>query len=667
MKRLKIVPPKRIPLAFSKMGVLALLLATSGTLVSCNAGFDAVSLNPRRAWDYAERQVLVYGSGFTETTTAAVSYVDKGGISQSAPIANLQFIDSYTMVGNLPDLENKLNHLIFPYKEFVAYSALVTPGLYDCTTGAEVLWTPGSSGPYCAEDGRELKYAPYNPVTAAVPPFEGQSPLLYTDWYDLLATCIHYGNPDSTISDPLRSLLIPDYGLGCFYLEDDNTGERIYQYCPLYLPTAEIDVVVTEKGVASTIVNAISLRNFRYDYYNNPDYGKRVKGAYGIYQEVPVNAPEGLLPKVAMASVVLEDGLDYVVLGTLNVLNKSVSLTTDPITGAGGTAETVLTRTPNSLALGDLNSDGFPDVLVTSEEGASTLYTQLNSEGDTLTVQSVSPVVDANLDGFSPSLSAIRDVTNDGFPDIVLAGTDEDGNAKVAVIGVDVDGNLADAQLYAIGEGPVDLVVSQLDSGGPAEIVTLNAVDMTLTVLRNNGAGQFDRGEYALGTLGEPQAIVSSRVLDLASSQYAPTLQDVNDTGGVDVVVLDQQGTARRLLTYSGNGAGVLASGAKESVLGLSAVAGVLGDADGDSYFDAIIVDAEGTLALYKNAGSAGFVDYIDVPTTSGASALLTVDADYDEDEDVLVFSQEAGSVMLMNNPSTLNEYFEVTLAGCAY
>lgn len=640
------------------MGFGIVTLATA-----CDPGFTATSLYPRRVWDYAERQVLVYGTGFEEGVTASVSYTNQSGNASSAPLNNLQVLDSYTLVGNVPYLEDQIQPEVFPYQEFVAYSSYVTPGLYDCSTGEPALWTPGG-GNYCDASLNALTYSPYNPAKNVVPPAVGESPRLYANWYDLLATCL--SNPETTVSEEQLALLIPDYGLGCYSSSAEGRSTQ-FQYCPLYIPNQEVDVLVEQAGESRLISKALSVRNFQLDYYNNPDYGTRVQGAFGAVQETPMGEVEGMRPIIAMGSAVLFDGNPYLVVATANTVNKTITLTTDPIYGTGVAVDIELESAPSDIAFGDLNQDGLPDLLVSSQEGAEayTIYTALSEDETTLLADQV---VSLSVSGIVPTTGGIMDVSQDGLPDVVLVGESTTGTTgKVAVLLQDIDTNLSAPNLYTIEPAPRTLVFGELSGTAGVELVIANGEDNNLSILRNSGNGTFIVQTFQTETTGVGLQIVAPLVLDEASVGYRPTLLSIDDDDLPDLVILNQQGTSRRALAWSGNGQGGFNPPARETVLNNAPELALLLDANNDGALDLVASDPSGILHTYENAGGDLFKATLDLPGPTDVTALLSEDVDFDGDLDVLTFSPASGVLTLMNNPSTLNEYFDVTLLGCAY
>lgn len=78
-----------------------------------------------------------------------------------------------------------------------------------------------------------------------------------------------------------------------------------------------------------------------------------------------------------------------------------------------------------------------------------------------------------------------------------------------------------DATSLTVGTNPFSMAVSDLDADGDLDIVTANATSLDVSVLRNDGSGQFQR---------DPDYFVGARVIGIDAG-------DVDGDGRTDVVV----------------------------------------------------------------------------------------------------------------------------------
>jgi hypothetical protein len=135
------------------------------------------------------------------------------------------------------------------------------------------------------------------------------------------------------------------------------------------------------------------------------------------------------------------------------------------------------TSNPVQLAVGDVNGDGKPDIVVTTP-GASTSYVSvLLNTGNSMTAAKPYAV------GGVPTALAVGDVNGDGRPDIVTANT----NGTVSVLAGLGNGTFAAAQNYAVGGPANSLALADVNHDGRLDIVTTGATETD--VLLNNGGG----------------------------------------------------------------------------------------------------------------------------------------------------------------------------------
>jgi hypothetical protein len=166
---------------------------------------------------------------------------------------------------------------------------------------------------------------------------------------------------------------------------------------------------------------------------------------------------------------------------------------------------------PVSVALGDLNGDGKPD-LATANFGAGTVSVLLN-RGD--------GSFEANRDyptGRTPELVEIADLNGDGKSDLV--------NLRPRSISVLLNqgaGTFAPAVSYAIGRLWYEVVIGDLNGDAKPDLVTEGGSDsIIVSVLLNHGDGTFEpkrdylagrpSGDIALGDVngdGKPDLVIA--------------------------------------------------------------------------------------------------------------------------------------------------------------
>ena len=154
---------------------------------------------------------------------------------------------------------------------------------------------------------------------------------------------------------------------------------------------------------------------------------------------------------------------------------------------------------PRSVAIGDLNGDGRPDVAVANKIAGSVSVKFGNGDG--------SLGAGFELDaGSNPQSVAIGDVNGDFKRDLAVAktGTDPDYLGSVAVRLGNGDGTFGLSIDYATGNAPSSVAIGDLNGDGHPDLVTANLYgsfpinDGSVSVLLGNGDGTFQpKTDYA--------------------------------------------------------------------------------------------------------------------------------------------------------------------------
>jgi len=152
---------------------------------------------------------------------------------------------------------------------------------------------------------------------------------------------------------------------------------------------------------------------------------------------------------------------------------------------------------PGSLAIGDLNGDGKPDLAVDSPEPSGGGLSVLLGNGD----GSFGPPKSYGVGG----AVAIGDLNGDGIPD--LAVTNSSSNA-VSVLPGNGDGSFGPPQDFAAGEGPDAVVIGKLNGDAFPDLAVASQRTGNVSVLLGNGAGSFGSPkDFAVGAEPGPIAI----------------------------------------------------------------------------------------------------------------------------------------------------------------
>ncbi|MGI4873913.1 MAG: T9SS type A sorting domain-containing protein [Janthinobacterium lividum] len=185
---------------------------------------------------------------------------------------------------------------------------------------------------------------------------------------------------------------------------------------------------------------------------------------------------------------------------------------------------------PIGVALGDFNLDGRPDI-VTANSLGNTISVLLNTGTGTFGTQVAYAV------GSEPSAVAVGLLNADTYPDIVVANTS--GNTVSVVLNTGTGTFPSSSTAYAVGSSPGAVVVADLDVDGDVDIAAANGNGNTLSVLLNAGTGTFGT-QTAYATGSAPTGIATG----LLSADTAP---DLVTTNGLDNTISVLLGTATTL------------------------------------------------------------------------------------------------------------------------
>ncbi|MBR0828506.1 VCBS repeat-containing protein [Bradyrhizobium manausense] len=324
---------------------------------------------------------------------------------------------------------------------------------------------------------------------------------------------------------------------------------------------------------------------------------------------------------------------------------------------------------PLSVASGDLNGDGKPDI-VTANANDNTVSVLLNNGNGSFQTQTTYGT------GPGPLSVAIGDLNGDGKPDLVVANGNSFSTDSV-LLG-NGDGTFQPKTNVVVGESH-QVVIGDLNGDGKLDLVNANSNSGTVSISLGNGNGTFQsRTTYAVASAPGPISVAIGDVNgdgkpDLATADYSVNtasvllgngngtfqaaasyaagsqpglvqVADLNGDGRQDIVVANQ--TSNDLSVLLGNGDGTFQPQANYDV-GAGQGFVQVGDVSGDGKPDIVAV-ANGVAVLPGN-GDGTFQPATTYAAGSGTSSDVLGDVNGDGKLDIITsnFSDNTVSVLL--------------------
>ncbi|RYZ98425.1 MAG: hypothetical protein EOP47_19375, partial [Sphingobacteriaceae bacterium] len=358
---------------------------------------------------------------------------------------------------------------------------------------------------------------------------------------------------------------------------------------------------------------------------------------------------------------------------------------------------------PSSNAIGDLNGDDKPDLVVTNRvDNTINVYRNISPTGS-LTAASFAPMVVFNV-GKGPASVIIKDINNDGKPEIITANIESNTVSILnnAITNGDITTSAFAAKVdFATGSKPVKVITADINMDGRPDIITVsNSADIfsvliNTTTLGTVSAGSFT-GKVDFATSNKPSSIIAADanydgktdiVVSNAGSttisvflnttvmapSFKPKLNISTGANPSDIAIgtysnweglffaVTNKGSntvsIHTLRFYGGDVPQIINKGSFAT--GKSPVELRLADIDGDGVLDAAVLNAaDNTISLLRGKGFGGpfnseefsFEPKVDISTGSSPAGLNICDLDNDLKPDLIIGSTDSASLKMIRN-----------------
>ena len=341
-----------------------------------------------------------------------------------------------------------------------------------------------------------------------------------------------------------------------------------------------------------------------------------------------------ILNPTAIASVILLSSLFHV----------------EPILGDGCPAPAFVSpRTfetrggSSSLAVGDFNGDGQPDLAVANFDSDDVSILLGKGDGDFQSAVTYRT-------GVHPVFVAVGDLNGDAQPDLVVANEGDGSSGDVSVLLGKGDGTFLAAVNYGAGLNPHSVTVGDFNSDGNFDLAVANETSANVSVLLGRGDGTFQPAvNYCAGS--NPESAV---------------VADFNGDGRPDLVVANAGSfvaymprTGGSLSVLLGNGDGTFQAAVNYAVRTYPQSVAV-GDFNGDGKPDLAVANRDpesiytgGSVSVLLGKGDGNFQPAVIYDAGPGPRSAKVSDFNNDGKLDLVIANADGVAVLLGKGDGT--------------
>ncbi|MBZ5535424.1 MAG: FG-GAP-like repeat-containing protein [Acidobacteriia bacterium] len=277
---------------------------------------------------------------------------------------------------------------------------------------------------------------------------------------------------------------------------------------------------------------------------------------------------------------------------------------------------------PASVAIGDVNGDGIPDLAAV--DNATGLILLGKGDGTFQTAMSYGT-------GANPFAVALADFNGDGKLDLAMANYMSNNVSIMLGAG---DGTFQTAVNFGAGTGPRFVATGDFNGDGKADLVFADSSSGAVSIILNTCDSSCSLPNFGVTTF----------LLPAASNVTFPAAADFNGDGKIDLALIN----AGKVSILLGNGNGTFQSPVDYDV-GTNPVFLAVGDLNGDGKADLVVVNGNSSnVSVLLGNGNGTFQPAVNYPVGSYPQSVAIADFNGDGKADLAVANNSSSSISIL-------------------
>ncbi len=370
-------------------------------------------------------------------------------------------------------------------------------------------------------------------------------------------------------------------------------------------------------------------------------------------------------------TVTVPTGATFAPITVLNSVTALVAASSTSFTPTYSPAKTGITATdfspkqdfttgeyPRSVAIGDLDGDGKPDLAFANYTSSFVSVLRNTATSGSIVNGSFASKQDFTT-GSNGSMSvAIGDLDGDGKPDLAVANSTTGNISVFRNISSAGSINFAAKQDFVAGSNPTQVAIGDIDADGKPELAVVNFYSNSISVFQNTSTS---------GTI----SFSTKQDFTVGSQPNSLAIGDLNGDGKPEMVATNSAVTNISLLSNTSTSGSISFAAKQDLSVGLYPYSVAIGDLDGDSKPDLAVANyGSDNVSILRNTTTSGSVTFAALHNFSigGSTESVAIgDIDGDGKLDLAFAHTLANSIGVLRNTSSVGSIGNGSFATIQY